>query len=408
MTAVLALLSFVVPLGTDMYLPAFPRMADELGTDASGVQLTLTAFLVGIALGQLVLGPLSDRWGRRRPMLVGMAVCTVATALCALAPSLAWLVVLRFVMGFAGAAGIVVPRAVVSDIASGASAARLFGILVALGGIAPIVAPLAGGAVVVGAGWRAVFWVLAGMSLLMLLGTLLAVPESLPPERRHGKDSAGTLSAVGSVLTNRAYLGYTFAFSVGCGALYCYIAGSAFLYQKVLDQSVTTSSVLFAGGALTATLSSFASARLVGSVRPGVLLRVGLGTMTVTTAALLLITLADLLTMATALPLLGVFFLGLGQIFANATALAIEQVPHAAGTASAVLGALQSALAGVVSPLVGLGGEETAVPLFIGMTACSVLAGASLLLTRNAGQAAGATGPEAATPAVATATSESR
>ncbi|WP_051764858.1 multidrug effflux MFS transporter [Streptomyces sp. NRRL F-5135] len=384
LTATLALLSFVMPLATDMYLPAFPRMAEELGTDASGVQLTLTSFLFGMAAGQLVLGPISDRYGRRAPILLGTAVCAAATALCALAPNLGVLIALRFVMGFSGGAGIVVGRAVISDVAEGAVAAKLFGVLMALGGVAPIVAPLAGGAVVSGAGgWRGVFWVLAGASLLMFLAALFFVPESLPRERRRVGGARATLDAARSVLTDRVYVGYTLAFGFGCGALFCYIAGSAFLLQNVLGFSVGEASLAFSAGALTATLSSTANTRLVGHYAPGLLLRVGLFTMLATTTTALVITLAGGLNRVLALGLIGVCFLGLGQTFGTATALAIERVPHAAGTGSAVLGTLQSVLGAVLAPLVGLGGEETAVPLFIGMAGCSLVAVLALLLTRD-------------------------
>ncbi|WP_406278730.1 multidrug effflux MFS transporter [Embleya sp. NBC_00896] len=383
LTAALALLSFVVPLATDMYLPAFPRMADELHTDASGLQLTLTAFLFGLAAGQLVLGPLSDRCGRRRPILIGAAVCTVATALCAVAPSLWTLIALRFVMGFSGAAGVVVGRAVVSDLASGAAAARLFGVLMALGGIAPIVAPLVGGVVVAGAGWRAVFGILAGASLLTFLAALFAVPESLPVERRGGGGVRAVVRASAGVLRDRAYLGYAFAFAFGCGALFCYIAASPFLLQNVLGFGVRESSVAFAVGALTATLASVANVRLVARYDPRLLLRVGLLTMSATSACALLITLAGRLDRFWALGLVGVGFLGLGQVFATATALAIERVPQATGAGSAVLGTLQSVLGAVVAPLMGVAGRHTAVPLFLGMTVCSAAAVAALALTRG-------------------------
>ncbi|MFD5476407.1 multidrug effflux MFS transporter [Streptomyces hawaiiensis] len=384
LTATLALLSFVMPLATDMYLPALPRMADEFDTDASGIQLTLSAFLFGTALGQLVLGPLSDRYGRRRPILTGAAVCTLATALCAVAPNLEVLIVLRFVTGFSGAAGLVVGRAVISDIAAGAVAARLFGVLMALGGIAPIVAPLAGGAVesTMG-GWRGVFWVLSGASLLMFSAALSFIPESLPKERRRRGGAGVTLRAAWSVLTDRAYMGYTLTFSFACGALFCCIAGSAFLLQNVLGFTVGQASVAFSLGALTATLSSAAGTKLVGRYHPRLLLRIGLATMLVATTSALLVTLAGQLSRVLALGLIGIAFLGMGQVFGTATALAIERVPHAAGTGSAVLGTLQSILGGVASPLVGLGGEDTAVPLFIGMAGCSLIAVLALLLTRG-------------------------
>ncbi|GGW65848.1 multidrug effflux MFS transporter [Streptomyces xantholiticus] len=384
LTATLALLSFVLPLATDMYLPALPTMADDLGTDASGVQLTLTAFLFGTAAGQLVLGPLSDRYGRRMPILIGAAVCTLATALCAVAPNLEVLIVLRFVTGLSGAAGLVVGRAVISDVTTGAVAARLFGVLMALGGIAPIVAPLAGGAVVSNAGgWRGVFWLLSGISLLMFLAALFFIPESLPKERRRPGGVGATLQAARSVLTDRAYLGYTLAFSFACGALFCYIAASAFLLQNVLDFTVGQASVAFSLAALTATLSSTANTKLVGRYHPRLLLRIGLTTMLTATTAALLVTLAGQLNRVLALGLIGIAFIGIGQVFGTATALAIERVPHAAGTGSAVLGTLQSVLGAAASPLVGLGGEDTAVPLFVGMAVCSLIAVLALLLTRG-------------------------
>ncbi|MEU6525253.1 multidrug effflux MFS transporter [Streptomyces sp. NPDC046924] len=390
LTATLALLSFVMPLATDMYLPAFPRMADELNTNASGVQFTLTSFLIGMAAGQLVLGPLSDRYGRRTPILVGAAVCTAATALCALAPSLSVLIMLRFVTGFSGAAGLVVGRAVISDVASGTVAARLFGVLMALGGIAPIVAPLAGGAVVNDAGgWRGVFWVLAAVSLLMFLAALVFIPESLPKERRRPGGMAAILQTARSVLTDRAYVGYTLAFAFSCGALFCYIAGSPFLLQNVLGFSIGEASVAFSVGALTATISSTVNTKLVGAYDPGLLLRIGLTTLLAATTAALLVTLTGQLNRVLALSLIGIGFLGLGQVFGTATALAIERVPYAAGTGSAVLGTLQSVLGAVLAPLVGLGGKDTATPLFIGMAGCSLVAVLSLLLTRNSPPVAG-------------------
>jgi DHA1 family bicyclomycin/chloramphenicol resistance-like MFS transporter len=396
LTATLALLSFVLPLATDMYLPAFPKMADDLGTDASGVQLTLTAFLFGTALGQLLLGPLSDRYGRRRPILLGAAVCTLATALCAVAPDLPVLILLRFVTGFTGAAGLVVGRAVVSDVATGTVAARLFGVLMALGGIAPIVAPLAGGAVAGDAGgWRGVFWVLAGVSALMFLAALFFVPESLPEQRRRPGGARATVDALRCVLTDRAYVGYTLAFAFACGALFSYIAGSAFLLQNVLGFSVGQASVAFCLGALTATLSSTASTKLVDRYPPRLLLRVGLTVMLAATTAALVITLAGRLDRVPALGLIGIAFLGLGQVFGTATALAIERVPHAAGTGSALLGTLQSVLGGVASPLIGLGGDDTAVPLFTGMALCSLAALLALALTRRAAPLERSAGPAA-------------
>ncbi|MER7502816.1 multidrug effflux MFS transporter [Nonomuraea pusilla] len=385
LTATLALLSVLVPLSTDMYLPGFPALAREFRADAAGAQLTLTAFLLGLAAGQLMLGPLSDRLGRRAPILAGSALCTAATALCAVAPSLATLTALRFVMGFTGAAGVVVGRAVIADVASGAAAARLFALLMALGGIAPIVAPLAGGAVVSATGgWRAAFWVLAAASALMFAAALVKVPETLPPRRRRTAGAGATLRAARSVVADRPYLGYTLASCLTVASLFCYISASPFLLQDVLGFSVGEASAVFSAGALTATVSTLAAGRLAGRVRPETLTLAGLVTMAAACGAALAVTLAGGLGRVTALGLVAVAFVGLGLVFATVTGLALERVPHAAGTGSAVLGTLQSVLAAAVAPLMGVGGGQAAVPLFAGMTGCSALALLALLLTRRA------------------------
>ncbi|MFK4067028.1 multidrug effflux MFS transporter [Streptomyces sp. NPDC029674] len=382
--ATLALLSFVIPLSTDMYLPGFPAMTRDLSTDAAGVQLTLTAFLFGLAVGQLILGPLSDRYGRRKPILLGTGICTLVTALCALAPTLELLTGLRFLMGFSGAAAVVVGRAVVSDIASGAAATRIFGTLMALGGIAPIVAPLAGGAIVNGpGGWRTVFWVLAGATALMFLAALLLVPESLPAEHRHAPGIRTTLKAAVSVLTDRLYLGHTLAFCFASATLFCYIAASPFLLQNVLGFSVGEASTAFSVGALTATASSAAATRLVSRYGSRLLLNTGLAVLLMSSALALLVTATGNLNRVWALGLVGIGFLGLGQVFATAPALALARVPHAAGTGSAVLGTLQSILGAAVAPLMGIAGGHTVVPLFLGMTGCALIATLALWLTRQ-------------------------
>ncbi|GAA2921125.1 multidrug effflux MFS transporter [Streptomyces thioluteus] len=388
LTAALVLLAFVPPLATDMYLPAFPRMTADLHTDASGVQLTLTAFLVGMGLGQLVLGPLSDRFGRRIPLLAGGVACVAATALCALAPSLGWLVVLRFAQGFSGAAGMVIGRAVISDVAEGEAAARMFGVLMTLMSIAPVIAPVAGGAVVGSAGgWPGVFWVLAGASLLALLGAVFAVPESLPAEKRHKGGAKATAAAVREVLGDRPYLGYTLTFALSLAVLFCYLGGASFLFQNILGLNLGQTSAVFASAGIVLTLASTATTKLVGRFRPEALLRTGVIVMVVASAALCAAAAADVLSLPLALGLLYVAFTGICMASINATPLALGRVPGAAGTGSAVLGTLQSVLSAVAAPLVGLGGEDTAVPMFACMTVFAVL---SVVTLRMAARGAAA------------------
>ncbi|MBC2878024.1 MULTISPECIES: multidrug effflux MFS transporter [Streptomyces] len=384
MMAALVLLAFVMPLATDMYLPAFPEMAGDLHTNASGVQLTLTAFLTGMGLGQLVLGPLSDRFGRRRPILVGGTACIAASALCALAPSAGWLIVLRFVQGFSGAAGVVIGRAVISDRAKGDTAARLFGVLMTIGSVAPVVAPVAGGVVIEAADWRTVFWVLTGVSLLALLAAVFALPESLPREQRHTGGTAGTLRAVREVLADRGYLGYTLCFGMSMAVLFCYLGGSSFLFQNVLGLTVGQNSAALASVGIVSVLASTVITKLVGRFTPAALLRTGLFVMLAATAAALAAAVADGLNLWLTLALLYAALVGICLVGITTTSLALEHASRAAGTGSALLGTVQSVLSAVAAPLVGLGGRDTAVPVFLGMTICAVLALLALNLTRAA------------------------
>jgi DHA1 family bicyclomycin/chloramphenicol resistance-like MFS transporter len=375
-TTVLAFLTAIAPLATDMYLPAFPQLAADLGTSASAVQLSLTTFMIGLALGQLVIGPLSDQRGRRGLLIAGTAVCALAGLACAFAPSIGFLVAARFVQGFSGAAGMVLSRAVVSDRASGTAAARLFGLMMLIQGVAPVIAPLLGGSLVGAVGWRGVFGILAGLSALMLVGVLALVPETLPRERRRAGGIAATLRDARTVLTNRRYLGWTGALVLSFAAMFAYISASPFVLQNMLGLSVGAYSVAFAANALGLSVVSALSAKLVERVAPRRLLTVGV----VALATVSVLLLADVVLLGLPRwPTLVLLFLAvssLGLVLGNATGLATDEVAHAAGTGSAVMGALQFGLAAVVSPLVGLGGERDALPMAVTM----VVAGLGALL----------------------------
>ena len=203
----LALLSAVAPLATDMYLPSLPQMAAELGSTAAGVQLTLTAFLAGLGCGQFVIGPLSDALGRRRPLLAGTVLCLLGSVLCALSDRLELLVAARFLQGFAGAAGVVLARAIIADISTGAEIARRMSLMMVIGGVAPVLAPTLGGLVAEHAGWRAVLWVLVGLVALMCLGVLIVVRETLPPASRRSGGLRSLLANGRQVLQRRRYVG---------------------------------------------------------------------------------------------------------------------------------------------------------------------------------------------------------
>lgn len=396
-TVVLALLTAIAPLATDMYLPAFPRMAAELGTSATAVQLSLTTFMIGLALGQLVIGPLSDQRGRRGLLIAGSAVCAAAGLACALAPSIGFLVVARFLQGFSGAAGVVLSRAVVSDRARGNAAAKLFGLMMLIQGVAPVLAPLLGGTLVTAVGWRGVFGILAGLSALMLVGVVVLVPETLPRERRTAGGLAATARDARTVLTNRRYLGWTGALVFGFAAMFAYISASPFVLQNMLGLSVGAYSLAFAANALGLGVVAGAGTRLVDRFGPRRLLVTGVVTVAVLSVLLLVdVVLLDLPRWPT-LVLLFLTVSSLGLVFGNATTLATDEVAHAAGTGSAVMGALQFGLGAVVSPLVGLRGEHDAVPMAVVMV---VLALAAVLSTWSAVRASpsAAPGPTPADP----------
>lgn len=376
---VLALLTAVAPLSIDMYLPAFPAMAEEFGTTASAVQLTLTTFMVGLALGQLVIGPLSDRFGRRPLMLAGTLVCVLASAACALAPTVELLTAFRFLQGFSGAAGVVLSRAVVSDRARGAAAAKVFSLMMIINGVAPVVAPLLGGTLMPYIGWRGVFWILTGLAVAMFIGVSVVLAESHPPEHRSAGGVKAMLRDAGSVLGNRRYLGYTLAFGFSFTVMFAYISASPFVLQNVLGLSELGYSFAFAANAVGLVAMNAVNARIVDRFGQRRLLHTGVALLVFFSVLLLVDALLGPVLWVT-LVLLWCTVASLGLVMANATGMAIDEVRHVAGTGSAVLGALQFGLAAVVSPVVGVGGDHTAIPMAVAMVV-SALIGAVALLT---------------------------
>lgn len=353
----------LAPLAIDMYLPALPDMAAELHGSVSAVQLSLTACLAGLAIGQLVAGPLSDRYGRRLPLVSGLFGFMITSLLCALATSVPVLVLLRLLQGLFGAAGIVVPRAVVRDLYEGVEASRFFSLLMLVIGLAPIVAPVVGVQVLQVAGWRAIFVVPAVVAAFILLGTLLRIPETCPPERRV---RSGLLATVGKPLTllrDRALVGYALAGGLASATMFAYISGSPFVVQRVYGASPLAFSLVFGGNALGLTVASQVNGRLVGRVSPRRLLTSALAVTCAAGLGILAVVLAEIPDLFALLIPLFVLISSLGFVMPNATALAMSRHPEAAGSASALLGVLQFIIGAAAAPLVGLGGPDTALPM---------------------------------------------
>lgn len=375
----LGLLAAVAPFATDLYLPAFPTMTHELHTSTTGVQFSLTAFLVGAGLGQLVFGPWSDRAGRYRPLLVGLGVYLVASVVAALAPTIGVLVVARLAQGMAGAAGMVIGRAMVLDRATGTAAAKAMNLMMLIGGVAPVVAPLAGSLLSDVIGWRGLLAIVAALGAISLAATLAFLRESLPRERRDAMRAAATGGGLRGILQRR-YIGFTVAFTFGMAIMMAYISASPFVYQQMIGLTTIEYGIAFAVNALGLAVFSAASSRLGQRFELRNLTLIGLIVSALASATVLGLSLADVAPVALMVPMF-LAVASLGLVFGNATVLALAEVPrHSVGSASAVLGAVQFALAGIVAAIVGLGGEETSVPLGVTMVVVAVIAILGLLI----------------------------
>ncbi|WP_260855837.1 multidrug effflux MFS transporter [Curtobacterium sp. 9128] len=380
---VLGLLSAVAPFATDLYLPAFPEMTTELQTSATTVQLTLTAFLVGVTVGQLVFGPLSDRFGRVPPLVAGAVLCVLASAAAVFAPSIGVLIAARLLQGLGGAAGMVISRAVISDLATGKPAARAFSLMMIVGGVAPVVAPLLGGLLTGPIGWRGLLTIVLGLSVVMLVAVLAVVRETHLRSRRD--ELRAERRATGSplrALRSRTFLGYTAVFGFAFAVMMAYISASPFLYQEMIGFGTVEYGIAFGINALALMGVSILSAKLTERHSVRGVLSLGIVLVLASTVAFAVLVATSAPVIALAVPLFTAVG-SLGLVLGNATALALGAVPSAAGSASAVLGALQFGLAALVSPLVSIGGSTTAAPLAIVMLAAAVVAVIALLAARG-------------------------
>lgn len=378
--AAIVFLSAVGPLATDMYVPAFPHVAADLGASVTGVQLTLTTFFAGMGLGQLAGGPFSDQRGRRRPLIAGTVLVLIASACCALAPSIGVLMAARFAQGFGGGWALVVARSVIVDLASGSQLVWAMNVLLGAGALAPILAPLVGAGILQFAQWRVTFWVLAAAGLGMTMCALFVVPESLPPERRHTGGVRALGGAARTVLRERRYVGYVMVNASSMFAVFSYVATSAFVLQTINGLSPAAYSADFAANAGGMMLATLISARLAGRVPTRRVILVGI-CLSITSGLTMLIGAAWL---GAPLLLAVVCFFCLmvaqGLIGPNSGALASGEVPEYAGTGIAVMGLFQSLAASVAAPLTGLFGTTTALPLGVLMVLGASSAMVGLLL----------------------------
>jgi len=377
----LALLSASAPFAIDMYLPALPQIATDLDTTQPMVQLTLSSFLAGLAVGQLIIGPLSDALGRHRLMLIGTTIALAAAVFAALAPSIEMLILARLIQGLGSGAAIVLSRAVVPDLASGAAAARAFALLMTIQGVAPILAPVLGGVLTEPLGWRGLFWVLAGLAALQVIVVLTVIRESRPPEMRSPATVRGILGNYGYVLASPGYRGYLVTFAAAFSAMFCYISASPFLMQEQLGMSVRGYATMFAVNGVGIIGGSLINGRLIGRV-PTERLLLGALVIQLVATSLLLGVVAWAPGKWAIMVLLFVAIANISIVMGNTTALGTGLVRERAGSASALMGAAQFGIAGLVSPLMGLG-PDAGVTMAIGMVVCFAVAlAAAIYATR--------------------------
>ena len=364
MAIVLGSLAAFGPLSIDMYLPALPNIAKGFGTSPSFVQLSLTFFILGLASGQLLTGPISDVFGRRKPLLIGLIAYFIASLLCVFSPSIWALIILRFIQGLAGSAGIVISRAIVRDLYSGTELTKFFSLLALVNGLAPILAPVLGAQLLKLVPWQGVFIVLSVIGIVMFFVVLFGLPETHHEEKRSAGGVKNTLSTFLKLLKDRGFIGYALAQGLVFAAMFAYISGSPFVVQTIYGASPQMFSLIFAINAIGIMISSQMAGRLAGRIHESKLLAFGLGESLIGGIILLLLLIMHAKLIFILIPL---FFVvsSVGIVNTAGFSLAMQTQGKNAGSASALLGVLSLAFGGIVAPLVGIGGGHTAVPMGI-------------------------------------------
>ncbi|HEV7648068.1 MAG TPA: multidrug effflux MFS transporter [Actinophytocola sp.] len=387
---VLGALIALGPLTIDMYLPALPAIANDLMTSSSAVQLTITGTLLGLGLGQLAIGPFSDAVGRRLPLILGTAVHVAASLLCLVAPNVAVLGVLRMVQGVGAAAAMVVALAVVRDLFSGRAAATALSRLMLVMGVAPILAPTLGAAILLTGSWRGVFAVLAVLGVALMLVAVFLLKETLPPERRRTGAFGPVLRTYRTLVTDRQFVVLTLVAALGMSALFSYVSGSSFVLQDGFGLNQQQFGLVFGIGAIAIIGASQLNVMALNRWSPSQIVFAALGAAVVSGVALTVLAMAGGGLVGFVVPLF--FLLGaIGFVLPNAPALALSRHGEAAGTAAALLGATQFGLGALIAPLVGVLGND-APAMAITMTAGTAVAwlalGATVWRDRRAALAA--------------------
>ncbi|WP_026766887.1 multidrug effflux MFS transporter [Selenomonas ruminantium] len=362
LTIFLGLMTAMAPLATDMYLPALPTVQVDFGITASLAQMTLTMTMIGMALGQIFAGPISDRYGRKWPLTAGMVVFTLSTVGCVWAQDIMVFLFFRFISGFAGASGIVIAKAIARDVCQGPELTKFFAMLMMVNGLAPIIAPVIGGQILLYTSWRGVFVVLVAIGIFQLIATLI-YKETLPKDHR----LAGLRESFAKfpmLLKNRYFLGHCLVQCFVFGAFFSYLAGSSFVFQNIFQVSPQMFSLIFGGIGAGLLFSGALPARLAGRVADVKMLHISL-LVPLIGSVLLLLAFSTGMGMVVILPVLFLTIVPLSVLGAASFSLALSRQGKNAGSASALIGFFSMILGGCMMPLVGIAGENTAIPMCV-------------------------------------------
>ena len=366
----LGMMTAIAPLATDMYLPSLPIMQTELGITASLAQMTLTMTLFGMASGQIFMGPISDRYGRKLPLFAGMMVFLLANAGCFLAQDIKIFLFFRFLTGFAGASGIVIARSIARDVCEGSELTRFFAMLMMVNGLAPIIAPVLGGQLLLIASWRSVFAMLIVVGGLLALATLI-YKETLPKAKRF-KGLADSFKKYPELLQNRYFLGHCLMQCFYFGAFFSYLAGSSFVFQNIYEVSPQTYSFIFGTIGIGLMLSGMVPARFAGKVADVKILKGALMVPLLSAVFML----AGFILAAPLWYTIIILFITIVPLSVMGTAsfsLALSRQGKNAGSASALIGFFSMILGGCMMPVVGIAGDYTAIPMGIIMLSGYIL-----------------------------------
>ncbi|MFD1676864.1 multidrug effflux MFS transporter [Alicyclobacillus fodiniaquatilis] len=366
----------------DMYLPSFPQMMKFFGTTASTIQVSMTACLLGLALGQITMGALSDVHGRRKPLNIAMIIYCLSSLGCALAPNIGIFIALRFIQGFAVSAG-TISSAIARDTYNGTELTKFFSLISVMTSVAPLIAPIGGSAIILFTKWEGVFYVLGILGFILSITTIWGLKESLPVEKRTRSNFGEMFGNFKTLLGNRVFMGYVLAQSFVLGGIIAYAAGTPFVYQKIYGVSPQVFSMLFALNGIVLITASQVVLKLAGRISEHRILHFGLGLSFIATITVLIVVLTHGPLFALVTPLV-CFVASMGITGPVSFTLAMESQGHIAGSASALLGMIPFLLGCVSSPLVGIAGEYSAVALGIILLTASLLAiGCYTILTRK-------------------------